>query len=149
MKQAYFSLPCPNKIDNESPIFRGYYDVNQNWNGWKCPKFKEKEFDKIVKYYLDKETNTDDMIEELKEFSDKEKNKVIIDNEEYYDFGSFCLCWSAIESSDIINKLCDYVLKDEEYLHGILYEYLDILEEKEEIGLCGIVETLEDRGVRI
>ena len=52
MKQAYFSLPCPNKIDNDSPIFRGYYDVNQSWNGWKCPKFKEKEFDNIVKYYL-------------------------------------------------------------------------------------------------
>ena len=106
MKQAYFYLPCGNKLDSESPNFRGYYDVSHSWNGWKCPKFKEEEFDKIVKYYLDKETNTEDMIEELKEFSDKEKNKVIIDNEEYYDFGSFVLCW-------------------------------------------GIVETLEDRGVRI
>ena len=57
-----------------------------------------KEFDKIVKYYLDKETNTEDMIEELKEFSDKEKNKVIIDNEEYYDFGSFVLCWGIVET---------------------------------------------------
>ena len=89
------------------------------------------------------------MIEKIKEFCDKKKNKIIIDNKEYYDFGSFCLCWGIIESSDIINKLCDYVLKDEEYLNGILYEYLDILEEKEEIGLCGIVETLEDRGVKI
>ena len=148
MKQAYFSLPCPNKIDNESPIFKGYYDVKQSWNGWKCPKFEEKEFDKIVKYYLDKETNTEDMIEELKEFSDKEENKVIIDNKKYYDFGSFCLCWSAVEKDDILNKLYDCCIKDKEYLEEILFEYLELLEDQE-IGLCGIVETLEDRGVRI
>ena len=39
--------------------------------------------------------------EELKEFSDKKTNKVIIDNKEYYDFGSFCLCWSAVEKHQI------------------------------------------------
>ena len=149
MKQAYFYLPCGNKLDSESPNFRGYYDVKQSWNGWKCPKFEEKEFNRIVEYYTNKETNTEEMIEEIIEFCDKKKNKVIINNKEYYDFGSMVLCWGIIELSDIINKLCDYVLKDEEYLHGILYEYLDILEEKEEIGLCGIVETLEDRGVKI
>ena len=42
MKQAYFYLPCGNKLDSESPNFRGYYDVKQSWNGWKCPKFEEK-----------------------------------------------------------------------------------------------------------
>ena len=148
MKQAYFSLPCPNKLDDDSPKFRGYYDVNQNWNGWKCPKFEEEEFDKIVKYYLDKETNTEDMIEELKEFSDKKTNKVIIDNKEYYDFGSFCLCWSAVEKDDILNKLYDCCIKDKEYLEELLFEYLELCEQ-ETLGLCGIVETLEDRGVII
>ena len=148
MKQAYFYLPCGNKLDTESPNFRGYYDVKQSWNGWKCPKFEEEVFNKIVEYYTNKETNTKEMIEEIIEFCDKKRNKVIIDNKEYYDFGSFCLCWSAIELSDIINKLFDYVLKDEEYLHGILFEYLELLE-NQEIGLCGIVETLEDRGVKI
>ena len=116
MKQAYFYLPCGNKLDSESPNFRGYYDVKQSWNGWKCPKFEEKEFNRIVEYYTNKETNTEEMIEEIIEFCDKKKNKVIIDNKEY--------------------------------LGEILFEYLELLE-NQEIGLCGIVETLEDRGVRI
>ena len=30
MKQAYFYLPCGNKLDSESPNFRGYYDVKQS-----------------------------------------------------------------------------------------------------------------------
>ena len=37
------------------------------------------------------------MIEEIIEFCDKKRNKVIIDNKEYYDFGSFCLCWGIVE----------------------------------------------------
>ena len=49
MKQAYFSLPCPNKIDNESPIFKGYYDVKQSWNGWKCPKFEKIKKKNLIK----------------------------------------------------------------------------------------------------
>ena len=88
------------------------------------------------------------MIEELKEFSDKEKNKVIIDNEVYYDFGSFVLCWGIIDKEDIIQKLYKHCFKDKEYLGEILFEYLELLEDQE-IGLCGIVETLEDRGIRI
>ena len=97
MKQAYFYLPCGNKLDSESPNFRGYYDVKQSWNGWKCPKFEEKEFNRIVEYYTNKETNTEEMIEEIIEFCDKKRNKVIRDNKEYYDFGSFCLCWGIVE----------------------------------------------------
>ena len=27
MKQAYFYLPCGNKLDSESPNFKGYYDI--------------------------------------------------------------------------------------------------------------------------
>ena len=38
--------------------------------------------------------------------------------------------------------------KDKEYLGEILFEYLELLEDTE-LGLCGIVETLEDRGVII
>jgi len=148
MKQAHFFLPCGNKLDSESPNFRGFYDVKESWNGWKCPKFEEKEFDRIVKYYMDKETNTEDMIEELKEYCDKEKNRVKRDNKEYYDFGSYCLCWGIIDKEDIIQKLYNYSFEDKEYLSEILFEYLELIEEKE-IGLCGIVETLEDRGVII
>ena len=96
MKQAYFYLPCGNELDSESPNFRGYYDVNHSWNGWKCPKFKEEEIDK----------------------------------------------------EDIIQKLYKHCFKDKEYLGEILFEYLELLEDQE-IGLCGIVETLEDRGVKI
>ena len=148
MKQAYFYLPCGNKLDSESPNFRGYYDVSHSWNGWKCPKFEEEEFNRIVEYYTNEETNTEEMIEEIKEFCDKEKNKVIIDNKEYYDFGSFVLCWGIIDKEDIIQKLYKHCFKDKEYLGEILFEYLELLEDKE-LGLCGIVETLEDRGVKI
>ena len=97
MKQAYFYLPCGNKLDSESPNFKGYYDITESWNGWKCPKFEEKEFNKIVEYYTNKETNTEEMIEEIIEFCDKKRNKVIRNNKEYYDFGSFCLCWGIVE----------------------------------------------------
>ena len=48
----------------------------------------------------------------------------------------------------VIQKLYNYSFKDKEYLGEILFEYLELLEDQE-IGLCGIVETLEDRGVRI
>ena len=58
------------------------------------------------------------------------------------------LCWGIIDKEDIIQKLYNYSFKDKEYLGEILFEYLELLEDQE-IGLCGIVETLEDRGVRI
>ena len=112
MKKAYFYLPCGNKLDSESPNFKGYYDVKQSWNGWKCPKFEEQEFDKIVEYYTNEETNTKEMIEEIIEFCDKKKNKVIIDNKEYYDFGSMVLCWGIIDKEDIhLNKKETLLLK--------------------------------------
>jgi len=95
MKQANFYLPCGNKFDDKSPNFIGYYDPNQTWNGWLCPKFKEHEFNKIVEYYTDKKTNTEEMIEEIIEYCDKKNNKVMIDNQEYYDFGSMVLCWGV------------------------------------------------------
>jgi len=88
------------------------------------------------------------MIEKIKEFCDKKKNKIIIDNKEYYDFGSFVLCWGIIDKEDIIQKLYKHCFKDKEYLGEILFEYLELLEDTE-LGLCGIVETLEDRGVKI
>ena len=37
------------------------------------------------------------MIKEIIEYCDKKKNKVIIDNKEYYDFGSMVLCWEIVE----------------------------------------------------
>ena len=50
MKQAYFYLPCGNKLDSDSPNFKGFYDITESWNGWKCPKFEEEVFNKIVEY---------------------------------------------------------------------------------------------------
>ena len=46
---------------------------------------------------LDKwrETNTKEMIEEIIEYCDKKKNKVIINDKEFYDFGSMVLCWDV------------------------------------------------------
>tara|TARA_Y100001937_G_scaffold32050_1_gene45845 strand:- start:112 stop:405 length:294 start_codon:yes stop_codon:yes gene_type:complete len=95
MKQANFYLPCGNKFDDESPNFAGYYDPNQTWNGWFCPKFEKEEFNRIVEYYTNKETNTKEMIEEIIEYCDKKKNKVIINDKEFYDFGSMVLCWDV------------------------------------------------------
>ena len=57
---------------------------------------------------------------------------------------SFCLCWSAVEKDDILNKLYDCCIKDKDYLEEILFEYLELLEDQEN-GLNGIKETLEDR----
>ena len=48
----------------------------------------------------------------------------------------------------IIQKLYKHCFKDKEYLGEVLFEYLELLEDTK-LGLCGIVETLEDRGVRI
>jgi len=135
------TLPAEGELSNLQVNSAGEIQIGSAEGGTSTAK-------KPVKYYMDKETNTEDMIEELKEYCDKEKNRVKRDNKEYYDFGSYCLCWGIIDKEDIIQKLYNYSFEDKEYLSEILFEYLELIEEKE-IGLCGIVETLEDRGVII
>ncbi len=94
-----FYLPCGNNVDKEPPSFEGVHNPKERWNGWATPLFTYKEYQKIVNYYSDEKTNNKEDIEYLKEddFFNKETSKC--KNQDLYDFGSYCLCWSC-ESED-------------------------------------------------
>tara|TARA_B100000614_G_scaffold86341_1_gene78113 strand:+ start:431 stop:775 length:345 start_codon:yes stop_codon:yes gene_type:complete len=108
MEKTTFYLPCGNNLDEWPPSFEGFYDPNQHWNGWACPKFTKEIFDKIVEYYQDEKTNTAESIAELKEFCDPITSKTkwsVSMHGALYDFGSSCLCWAADELDDEKGKV--------------------------------------------
>ena len=96
MEKGLFYLPCGNNVDDMPPSFEGWFNPHQRWNGWYAPLFNKETYDKICAYYSDTKTNTQESIDDLKEFMDADKSKVILEDDpdtEFYDFGSSCLCW--------------------------------------------------------
>ena len=98
MEKGLFYLPCGNNVDKMPPSFEGWYDPKQRWNGWYAPLFNEETFDKICAYYKDPKTNTQESIDDLEEFMDKEtaKSRWSVSMEgQLFDFGSCYLCWGS------------------------------------------------------
>ena len=75
MEKGLFYLPCGNNVDDMPPSFEGWYNPHQRWNGWYAPLFNKETYDKICAYYSDPKTNTQESIDDLKEFMDADKNK--------------------------------------------------------------------------
>ena len=96
MERGKFYLPCGNKFDAEPPSFEGWHDPKVRWNGHATPAFNKAVWDKICAYYKDPNTNSQESIDDLKEFMDADKNKSAYSvsmEGQLYDFGSCCLCW--------------------------------------------------------
>ena len=96
MERGLFYLPCGNNNDDLPPTFEGWYNPHQRWNGWYAPLFNKETYDKICAYYGDPKTNTQESIDDLKEFMDADKNKSAYSvsmEGQLYDFGSCYLCW--------------------------------------------------------
>ena len=74
MERGLFYLPCGNNVDDMPPSFEGWYNPHQRWNGWYAPLFNKETYDKICAYYSDPKTNTQESIDDLKEFMDADKN---------------------------------------------------------------------------
>ena len=68
MEKGLFYLPCGNNVDDMPPSFEGWYNPHQRWNGWYAPLFNKETYDKICAYYSDPKTNTQESIDDLKEF---------------------------------------------------------------------------------
>ena len=112
MEKATFYLPCPSR---NPPSFEGYYDPCHTWNGWVGnPLFTREIYDKIVEYYTNKEFNTEEDIEYIKEFTDPETNKTSLNVSMHgalYSFGSCCLCWSVDKEEDKDNMGTVYLME--------------------------------------
>ena len=98
MEKGLFYLPCGNKIDDMPPSFEGWHNPHQRWNGHATPVFNKEVWDKICAYYTDPNTNDQEHIDEIKEFTNEETAKTDIGvsvEGTLYDFGSFYLCWGC------------------------------------------------------
>jgi len=96
MERGLFYLPCGNNVDDLPPSFEGWHDPKVRWNGHATPAFNKEVWDKICAYYSDPKTNTQESIDDLKEFMDADKNKSAYSvsmEGQLYDFGSCILCW--------------------------------------------------------
>jgi hypothetical protein len=63
---------------------------------WMVCTFNKETYDKICAYYSDPKTNSQESIDDLKEFMDADKNKSAYSvsmEGQLYDFGSCYLCW--------------------------------------------------------
>ena len=98
MERGKFYLPCGNNVDALPPSFEGWHDPKVRWNGHATPAFNKEVWDKICAYYKDPETNTQESIDDLKEYMDEKTAKLtkgVSVEGSLYDFGSFELAWGC------------------------------------------------------
>ena len=100
MERGLFYLPCGNRQDDMPPSFKGWHDPKHRWNGWCMPLFNRETWDEICAYYTDPDTNTQEDIDEIKEYTVEEtarSRRGVSGEGTLYDFGSGILCWGNEE----------------------------------------------------